>query len=621
MCGIAGFHVPEGARLGPWLADALEAARHRGPDGDGWWVPGMPAARRLTDLRIEPEQRVTTALGFVRLKILDLSPTGDQPMLDADRSALVFNGEIYNYVELRERLRGLGHASRSTGDTETIIHGWRQWGFEALEALDGMWALALWDRERDGMLLARDRFGEKPLFWTRYGGGVAFASEVKQLAHVPGVTLRLDPDRAAAHLATGRPYIGSSSWFEGIHQLEPGGWLWIDRHGLRTGRSYDLRASVRAVPPSRTPEAWGERFGAALTDSVRLRLRSDVPVGTSLSAGVDSSAIMAEATALGHQGYHSFTLGAEDPALDERGQAASFAREMGSVWHGVTATAGGFASAWDRLTWHQEAPVAGTTLFGQWTVMEAARASGVIVMLDGQGADEILGGYHKFFAAHVLRTVRERPWAAPLEAARFLRHVGGPGAIRRDGVRYLGRGGSGPGVASILTRPIPAARTPSLRAEPRRMRLADIETWSLPNLLSYADRNAMAHGVETRLPFLAPSVVELALAMPHDVLVRDGWTKWPLRRSLAIRGGAEPAWRRGKRWFGVPQAAWLRGPLRGHVTAFAERPHAAWESFADPAGATRIAKRWPDHAGDPAWDDALFTMVALDRFLHRFFPV
>jgi asparagine synthetase B (glutamine-hydrolysing) len=151
------------------------------------------------------------------------------------------------------------------------------------------------------------------------------------------------------------------------------------------------------------------------------------------------------------------------------------------------------------------------------------------------------------------------------------------------------------------------------------MRVADIERWSLPNLLSYADRNAMAHGVETRLPFLAPGLVALALAMPDDVLVHDGWTKWPLRRALADRGGAEPAWRRGKRWFGVPQAAWLDGPLREAVRAWIQEPHPLWEAFADPAAVRALADAWPAHRGAAAWDDAVFTMVALDRFLHRFF--
>ncbi|MFN8629499.1 MAG: asparagine synthase (glutamine-hydrolyzing) [Chloroflexota bacterium] len=399
MCGIVGICAPgHELPMGPWFADAAEEARHRGPDADGWWVPGMVAPEPLFTLRDSALTSTEVALGFLRLAILDLSPAGNQPMLSGDRHAIVFNGEIYNYVELRDELATLGYSSRSTGDTEVILHAWDAWGFDALARLEGMFALAIWDRERRGLLLARDRFGEKPLFWMRHGDGIAFASEVKQLAQVPGVELRLDPLRAAAFLASGRPFDGASSWFEGIHQLEPGAWLWADADGIKTGRYHDLRAEVSRVEPSPTADAWAERFAAALTDSVRLRLRSDVPVGTSLSAGVDSSAVMAEATALGHVGYHSFTLGSDDPRIDERAEAKAFAAQMDSIWHEVIADPAGFAQVWDALTWHQEAPVAGTSLFGQWRVQEAARAAGVIVMLDGQGADEVLGGYHKFFA-------------------------------------------------------------------------------------------------------------------------------------------------------------------------------------------------------------------------------
>ncbi|HEY7132922.1 MAG TPA: asparagine synthase (glutamine-hydrolyzing), partial [Candidatus Limnocylindrales bacterium] len=451
MCGIAGLWAPE-TSVGPWFADATEIARHRGPDKDGWWVPGMAGPERLETLRQRPPETVDVALGFLALKILDLTPTGDQPMVRDDRATLTFNGEIYNYVEIREELRARGHTFRSTGDSEVLLRSYLEWGIDAIRRFDGMWAFGIYDHERQGLLLSRDRFGEKPLFWTPFGdGGVAFASEVKQLARFPAVELCLDAHRASAFVATGRPYDGSSSWFERIHQLEPGSWLWVDRDGIRTGRYFELRDEVAAVEPSSTPEAWSERFAEALTTSVMRRLRSDVPVGTSLSAGIDSSAIMAEATALGHTGYHSFTLGAEDSRLDERPEAQAFAGQMSSIWHGVNADGATFAAEWDRQTWHQEAPVASTSLFGQWKVMEAARAAGVVVMLDGQGSDEVLGGYHKFSAAHVLRTIQDRPWAAPLESVRFLRQLGGIATITRDGYRYLpGRTTSAPDVASLL---------------------------------------------------------------------------------------------------------------------------------------------------------------------------
>jgi len=621
MCGIAGFFATD-QRLGAWFADATLEAAHRGPDGDGCWMPGWEDHRRLEALR-DPFAEPTTgvALGFVRLSILDLAPTGDQPMVAPGAGALVFNGEIYNYLELRRELDARGATSRSSGDTEVLLNGWLEWGFDLLPRLNGMWAFALYDERRRGMLLCRDRFGEKPLFWTPWCGGVAFASEIKQLAGFPGVSLRLHGERAASYLASGRPYDGASSWFHDIHQLEPASWLWIDAGGQRTGRYFDLEEAVRRVEVPAAPEVLVERFADELRDSVRIRLRSDVPVGTSLSAGIDSSAVMAEATALGHRGYHSFTLGSDDPSVDESGEAATFAKAMGSTWHGVSADGDEFAALWDRLTWHQECPVPSTSLYGQWKVLAEARRTNVIVLLDGQGADEILGGYHKFYAALVWDALRARSVRALPLLVGFGRQVGGFRTVTTHGHRYLGR--LSPGLRS--SRYLQPGRdghesSPALRVDPLTMRLEDIRRWSLPNLLSYVDRNAMAHSVETRLPFLDPRLAALALAMPGDLLVRDGWTKWPVRRALSARGGADPAWRRGKRWFGAPQATWLRSSLRGHVDAFRRDRHPAWDEIADTAGLGRFLDDWAARRPSPAWDDRLFQMVALERFLRVWFP-
>jgi asparagine synthase (glutamine-hydrolysing) len=620
MCGIAGFYAAD-QHLGPWFAEATLQARHRGPDGDGCWMPGWEDRRSLDALRDPLAEPTTVALGFVRLAILDLGATGEQPMVAPGGEALAFNGEIYNYVELRRELAAHGATFRSTGDTEVLLNGWRAWGFDLLPRLNGMWAFALYDARRRGLLLCRDRFGEKPLFWTAWRGGIAFASEIKQLAGFPGVELRLDVERAAAYLATGRPYDGASSWFEGIHQLEPASWLWIDADGRRTGRYFDLEEAVRDVDVPAAPSVLVDRFADELRESVRIRLRSDVPVGTSLSGGIDSSAVMAEATALGHRGYHSFTLGSDDPSVDESREAQAFAQTMGSTWHGVTADGDEFAALWDRLSWHQECPVPSTSLYGQWKVLAEARRTNVIVLLDGQGADEVLGGYHKFYAALVWEAVRARSVRAVPLLLGFGRQVGGLRTVTTHGHRYLGRLSRGLRPSQYLEPGLDGHESsPALRVDPLTMRLEDIRRWSLPNLLSYVDRNAMAHSVETRLPFLDPRLAALALAMPPDLLVHDGWTKWPVRRALSARGGAEPAWRRGKRWFGAPQAAWIRGSLRDHVDAFRRDPHPAWAEIADPHGLRRLLGAWADRRPSPAWDDRVFQMVALERFLRVWLP-
>jgi asparagine synthase (glutamine-hydrolysing) len=621
MCGIAGFYAP-GEPVEPWFATAIEAARHRGPDGDGAWANGFPGRVPLARVRDgSAPAGHSVALGFLRLSILDLGPTGDQPMV-AGRASLAFNGEIYNYVELRDELRSRGWTFDSSGDSQVLLTSWLEWGESMLTRLNGMWAFAIYDAERDGLLLSRDRFGEKPLFWTPWRGGIAFASEVKQLRGFPDLELRLDDRRAAANLRSGRPYDGASSWFAGVHQLEPGSWLWIDRDGIRTGRYFDLATEVAAIERPTSPGAWQERFADAFLDSVRLRLRSDVPVGTSLSGGIDSSAVMAAATHLGHSGYHSFTVTSDDPRIDEGAQASAFATLMGSTWHPIRMDGAEFAAAWDELSWHQECPVASTSLFGQWKVMGAARACGVIVLLDGQGADEILGGYHKFYVAHLLGDVRGLHPRAFRTAWGLARQVGGPRAVVEDGYRYLGRLGRAPRWTDVLTVvPDVVDRAPAVRVPGDAMRIADVERWSLPNLLPYVDRSAMAHGVETRLPFLDPAVAVLSVAMPSDVLIRDGWTKWPLRQTLAMLGGSDPAGRRGKRWFGVPQRAWLRGPLASAVDTWRRAPSPMWDSFTDTAAVRACGDRWlAATRTSPALDDQVFAMVSLDRFFRVWFP-
>jgi asparagine synthase (glutamine-hydrolysing) len=264
-----------------------------------------------------PSRAESVALGFVRLAILDLSPNGDQPMVAPGRAALLLNGEIYNYVELRDELRTPGWMFASTGDAEVLLKVWLEWG-EGL-FLNGMWAIAIYDFQRDALLHCRARFGEKPLFWTPWRNGIASASEAKQLAAFPDIPIQLNPRRAAGYVLSGRPYDGPSSWFENSHQVEPGSALWVDLAGRRQFRYWDLREEIRAVEPERDASGWQRRFQDAFTTSVRIRLRSDVPMGTSLSSGIDSSTVLATATALEHTGHHGFTLTSDDRRQDEGG--------------------------------------------------------------------------------------------------------------------------------------------------------------------------------------------------------------------------------------------------------------------------------------------------------------
>ena len=612
MCGITGFIADREVMVDSWFTDAVRCVRHRGPDRELTWLRGDISHTRVERLSQGP-RAAKAALGFARLAIIDLTEASDQPFVEPGRATLVLNGEIYNYLELRDDLEARGWRFSSSGDAEVLLKAYLEWGLDALAKFNGMFAVAIHDEESGSLVLARDRFGEKPLHWRSWRGGIAFASEIKQLACYPGIALELDPLAARTYLATGRPYLGFSSWFNGIAQVEPGSWLVCEAGGtVRSGTYFDLRAEIAAVQPERTPAAWADRFSLAFRRSVELRLRSDVSVGTSLSSGVDSSAVLAQAAEIGHEQYHAFTLRYDD-ARDEGAAAEAMASATGAIWHPVWATADEFSRSWDALTWHHETPVSAGG-FGQWKVFEAAHAAGVRVILDGQGADEMLAGYHKFYASHVLARIRAVGPLAIADMARLGRHIGRAelsrslvGAARSNwrgqAARSWGHGGP--------TRP-------PLSDDLMRMRLADIEVWSLPNLLACADRNSMAHSVETRLPYLDPDVATLALAMPGDVLYRGGWTKWPLRAYLADRGAPEAAWRRGKRWFDLPSDSWLRTSLRPALDRFMAEPHEQWESIIT-AGELRThvralrSSRAPSAAGD------LMDFLALERFFRVWF--
>lgn len=613
MCGITGFIADREVPVDSWFTDAIRCVRHRGPDRELTWLRGDAGHANAERVTQEPRS-ASAALGFARLAIIDLSEASDQPFVEPGRASVVLNGEIYNYIELRDELAARGWQFSSSGDAEVLLKAYLEWGIDALARLNGMFAVAIHDEERGSLILARDRFGEKPLHWRSWRGGIAFASEIKQLARYPGVTLELDQLAAQTYLATGRPYLGFSSWFTGVAQVEPGSWLTCDGNGsVRTGKYFDLRAEVAAVQPERSPAAWADRFSVAFRRSVELRLRSDVSVGTSLSSGVDSSAVLAEAAAIGHGRYHAFTLRYDDER-DEGAAAEAMASAAGASWHPVWATADEFARSWDTLTWHHESPIEGGSVFGQWKVFEAAHAAGVRVILDGQGADEVLAGYHKFYASHVLGRVRSVGPLAIADVARFTRQVGRAELAKR----LIGAAGFGRGNVSAPTWQHEGPTGPPLSADLLRMRLADIEVWSLPNLLAFADRNSMAHSVETRLPFLDPDVATLGLAMSGDVLYHGGWTKWPLRSHLAGRGAPEAAWRRGKRWFDLPSDSWLQTSLRPALDEFAAQPHEQWESLVAVGDLrTHVNQLRVSRARSAAGN--LMVLLALERFFRVWF--
>ncbi|HEX7417352.1 MAG TPA: asparagine synthase (glutamine-hydrolyzing), partial [Steroidobacteraceae bacterium] len=375
MCGIAGIWHRDGRpadrRALQLMIDALV---HRGPDGEGYHVAG------------------SIALGHRRLKVIDLSQAAAQPMWLPDRSlCLLFNGEIHNYRELAAELRGAGVNLRTHSDTEVMLWAYRLWGEQCFERFNGMWAAAFWEPGREQLLLSRDRFGIKPLVHAVRGARVAFASEPKAILEAFDVERRADQPLVRDFVAGGLPDCDEHTFFEGIRSVHPGESLRIDRRGESSRRYWNFEPGVETARPDA-----GAAFRALLDDAVNIRLRSDVPLGVSLSGGLDSSSVARIAVRSAASPLECFSLRYPSAALDESHYASLVADDPARYrMHWITPPAEQFLATAAAIVWHHDAPMPIRGRYPQWHVLrEAARH--VTVLLNGQGADEILGGYGSF---------------------------------------------------------------------------------------------------------------------------------------------------------------------------------------------------------------------------------
>lgn len=401
MCGIVGIVNRTGAPVSQEELDrAIDAVAHRGPDGRGTFRTG------------------NVGLGHRRLAIVDLSEGGLQPMHAQDGTlSLVFNGEIYNYLELRDELRTRGHAFRTTSDSEVILAAFAEWGPDCVSRFNGMWAFAIHDRRENRLFLSRDRFGVKPLFYVAEPAVLAFGSEIGQLlAYLPA--RRTDPDRVRCFLLTGGLDLDEGTFFEGVRKLPAG-----------TSAVYDFKTDHFRIMPYYALEARPEheglgeqealaRFNALLEDAVRLRLRSDVLVGTCLSGGLDSSSIATIASRLAagtSAPFHAITAISEDMATDETPFAARIVENSHLDWIRVKPGYADFRDSLPDIVASQQEPFGGPSLTMQYFVMKAARDHGIKVLLDGQGGDETLLGYEKYYYTFLRQQWREAGLRGVLE--------------------------------------------------------------------------------------------------------------------------------------------------------------------------------------------------------------
>ncbi|WP_161992892.1 asparagine synthase (glutamine-hydrolyzing) [Aureimonas leprariae] len=568
MCGISGIAWLDASRpAGIEEVRRMNAAiRHRGPDGGGIFSCGP------------------VVLGHRRLSILDLSDEGQQPMVfEEDGLALTFNGEIYNYIELREELRGRGVRFRSQSDTEVLLAAYRHWGADCVQRFNGMWAFAIHDRRRNVLFASRDRFGIKPFYFTVDAGRFAFASEIKALLAAFPELRRPDHGRLRHFLPTGLLDDDAGTVFADVRQLEPAQNLRLDlaTGSLTTERYWDVQ-----------PEAFRDRWAGTdpvevlrelLGQSVDLHMRSDVPVGICLSGGVDSSALLSLMAARSPTAVHAYSGLYEGKDYDESSYARAARARAGATGAEITQEpSGDLLDTLARITWHQDMPSAGPGLYTQFNVMRRA-STDVKVVLDGQGADELFAGYLYYYGLRVDDLAGDgsirQSLAAHRLAASVVRHFGprglgtteGPAALRAAkalrtaalGLEARFRPHAAGAAAPPFFADMPAGDatcgldSPYLDRLSRRLH-EDLASRSIPALLHYEDRNSMAFSIEARVPFLDVRLVEFALGLDPAFKIRDSWTKWVLRRAAEPLLPPQIAWRRSKFGYPTPAARWMR---------------------------------------------------------------
>lgn len=605
MCGIAGIIALNGRAVDPTVLQRMsDRQAHRGPDGEGF-VLAWHEADAFRHARVTHTDQwrtgasVRVGLAHRRLAILDLSDRGVQPLtVEGAREWIVFNGEIYNHIELRTELETHGYRFTTRTDTEVLLQAYRHWGEDCLAHLEGMYAFALWDAARGRLFCARDRLGIKPFYYATPNGHLIFASEIKALLAYPGLPAVPNDDAVLGFLIHANCDYGERTVLRDVHALPAAHSLTVD---LATGH-WTTQPYWRLAPwptnGTRDSE-YVQQLKTLLIGTTCKHLISDVRVGSCLSGGLDSSTIVSliakiwreqpeAATAVGDRLY-TFTSCYEHREIDEREYALEAANAIGATSHLVFPAARDFWDAFPRIAWHQDMPFGSLSYYAQWRVMRAAKEAGVKVLLDGQGGDEVFGGYAKFryaYLASLLRSGHLPTFSRELGA--ILRHGDRYVLDLRRGYRYLPKGMRRLlGVDSLLQQVLHADigqavsgdSTPATRwwryasgsngdfagSFMQRMQVDDIMIDTLPQLLRHEDRSSMAFSLEARVPLLDHNVVEFGLSLPDRMKVRSGWSKMAVRNAMDGLLPETVRWRKSKLGFAAPDRHWLTRDLRPQV--------------------------------------------------------
>jgi asparagine synthase (glutamine-hydrolysing) len=591
MCGILGI-VSFNKEIGSEeLIKASAIIKHRGPDDEGFltlneiglpvvWA-GQGTADNTQQYWKYPylETNTTFKLGLAhrRLSIVDLSPHGHQPMLYKDAGlAITFNGEVYNYIEIREELQNLGHNFATSSDTEVILHAWAEWGEACLHKFNGMFAFLLVDYSRKKLFAVRDRFGVKPLYYYSNGEKIVFASEIKQIRAIKGFRPSLNENISRDFLANGYVDHTTETFDTQINQVPPGHFISVNIDSFQPDHKiiqwYQLQ-------PQQWEGGWDKavnHFRELLTDAVKLRLRADVSIGSCLSGGLDSSSIVCIASELlkangEFEGQETVTACFEDARYDEWKYAEMVVKKSGAHPHRVFTSFDDLTKEFDAFLWYQDEPTGSTSMFSQWTVFKKAHEEGLKVMIDGQGADEQLAGYTgndiplyagllgkgKYGALlHEIRQYRKQKGAFPISFILGAIQASGSGLnVLLPASWKLGNAQKLSWLHNDLAMQLPAKDLKSGL-------LRQIHQTPLPGLLRYEDRNSMAWSIESRTPFMDYRLFEFTLGLPEEYVYKNGITKRVLREAMQPVLPPEVSNRKDKMGFVTPEEVWLKGEGR-----------------------------------------------------------
>jgi asparagine synthase (glutamine-hydrolysing) len=641
MCGIAGvlsFDQALAPRHLQKTAEAMNASlRHRGPDDEGLWI----------------DDNAAVAFGHRRLSIVDLSPAGHQPMMSADgQFVITFNGEIYNYEDIRQKLLARGISFKGHSDTEVMLEAFSAFGVEeTIGQLNGMFAFALWNRRSRTLWLARDRLGIKPMYWAKFGDLFLFGSELRALRVHPGWTPRLNR-RAVASFMRSNYVPAPHTIYEDVQKLEPGTMLTLSWKGEpRITRYWDARRVAQsglAKPTTASADEVLEQLETLLCDAVRRQMMADVPLGAFLSGGIDSSTVVALMQKINPGGVRTFTIGFEIKGYDEAPFAANVARHLGTNHTELIVTAQDALDVIPRLPDMYDEPFADSSQIPTYLVSAMTRKH-VTVSLSGDGGDELFAGYERYrIALRLWRffAMMPKPFRSALAASlkslspdQWSRLT----ALIPDHVRPVHFGdkihklasilGTSDGCAAyrrlvthwepdevvteaneyrgVLWDPEVAREMPGLLEQ---MQFLDTVTYLPDDILTKVDRASMAVGLEARVPLLDHRVVEFAWQLPRSMMIRNGDAKWLLRRILS-RYVPKELIERPKMGFGIPLGDWLRGPLRNWAEALLGEQRLREAGLLD---ARQVRKYWQEHLdGRRNWQYLIWDVLMLESWRER----